>query len=143
VERAHAVTITSSHTSPIDFGNVMVGSSANILFTTQFFFAAGETINHSSDILDNFFGDFTVDILNPAGNCNDPGFICNWNITFAPNVAGFQSSGPWQFLLIGTHQGTSDSVSLLLQGTGVAAIPLPAAFPLFGTGLGIMTIGEA
>jgi hypothetical protein len=70
--------------------------------------------------------------------CAVSGGTCNWR-TFAPIALGLATAS-----IVDTFFGLSSDTlpfipfSLHLAGVGVDAVPLPAALPLFATGLGVL-----
>lgn len=139
---ASAATITITPDS-FDFGSVAVGDTTSHQFDVH-------TVGNPSEP----FGSVSMPLiasLNPAfsvpsadNTCVGYG-DCTITVHFSPTVAGLLSD---TFLVVlftpkfipgfGSINAPVASFEVALSGTGISEVPLPAAFPLFATGLGVM-----
>ena len=125
------VALNQSVTLPLNVSlNVSIADETSVIVSSTL----GETITGA-----NFT--FTADPSN-VEPCFDVG--CNFNITFTQRGTNMQGGFDVDYIFFDTNQMTMseeiiDGINLtasLAQGT--SATPLPAALPLFATGLGAM-----
>jgi len=134
VSRAAAATINSTP-NPIAFGGVTIGSTDTIEATATFTPDAGFTL--LTWVLGSTSAPFSNSILSsPTGNCvSTP--TCIVDVSFSPTTTGL-FTGAVAFTALETNglggfNAATDAIPI--SGMGV---PLPAALPLFGTGLGAL-----
>jgi hypothetical protein len=133
---ATAATINLSPDS-FDFGNVTVGTTDTVALTATL------TPNPGAS---SFFWDFGIGApfsaakpSSPAGNCGVNSLTCVVDVSFAPTTIGSVTD-----LLVATVSENPGGVTndiFSMSGTGVAPVsntPLPAALPLFASGLGAL-----
>jgi hypothetical protein len=136
----HAVPVFNFSLQP-DFGNVQVGTLSGPISVT------------ATVTLDVGFGPLSWSVTPPPAptpfslqlvDCQNGSISCIVNFFFLPTVAGpFLEHSTFLFTQVdqfGNFPPEQHSASLNLTGTGVAVAetPLPAALPLFATGLGAL-----
>jgi hypothetical protein len=131
---AQAVSISVSP-NPLVFPDTFVGSSSSVeTFTATVQDLSPSTIfNWSLPLTGGDFSDPVFE-LNCVTGIQNP---CTVDYTFTPQSAGLHN----QILAISAKfiDGSFvTSTDISLTGTGIAATPLPAALPLFATGLGAL-----
>ena len=133
----HAAPVFNFSLQP-DFGSVQVGTISGPISVT------------ATVTLETGWGPLSWSVTPPPApfslqlvNCLDGSFACTVNFFFSPTIPG-PFLGPSTFLFTQIDQSgfntEQHSATLTLIGTGVAVAetPLPAALPLFATGLGAL-----
>lgn len=141
---AQAATLSVNQPFNLNFGNVAVGETSapiNIVFTTTL----GPDDIFPAPLELSIFGPSAPNFSFTNNGCFAP--VCNIDLSFSPLAVG--STPLAVFLFVATFAnsiGVVDTINpaqaaFFLSGTGVEAVsqvPLPAALPLFATGLGLL-----
>ena len=136
---ASAVTFNPTPPQSYDFGDVLIGDTATISYSASWYYSSGESGGSAVALVStsNIFGFM---IANTSNACESgPNIDCTWDLTFTPYF-----EGPSSFHLKGglitftSDAGSGALLGISLFGNGISATPLPAALPLFATGLGAM-----
>ena len=135
-----------THAAPVfifslqpDFGNVQVGTTSGPISVTATVILEAGWVAQSWSVTPP-----PAPFSLGAVNCPDNSIACTVSFFFSPTIPGpffgpstflFTQVGQFEFLPPEQHSAT-----LTLTGTGVAGAetPLPAALPLFATGLGVL-----
>jgi hypothetical protein len=145
--RASAVTFTPSDPFTVVFPDTQIGTTSSIVGFGASWTAPQAELDLVSSV--SVFppfpsiteGDFSI--TNTSVSCVTPGLTCTWDLSFTPSAPGTQTTLEFPFITVNFGAETG-SVSLLvtLQGAGIDAsnvvVALPAALPLFGTGLALI-----
>jgi hypothetical protein len=145
---ANAVSINVSPAGPIDFGPVPLGSTTSAVVIT----ATGITDPNFSPAgwavgidffasTDPFDFPFNPNLNNPVGNCLGGNSTCAVDVSFAPLGLGTRTASVGFTFIESNAAGQTSQFFAEVQLTGVgieATTPLPAALPLFASGLGAL-----
>jgi hypothetical protein len=142
---ARAATLNGTPTS-IDFGSVAVGgTSIPVTVTANGIPDPNFPILVAWDFQIIDPSEFGVSLgLSPPNNCKAFASVCNMVVTFSPTSLGLKTANLLFSFQEDNFAGESvviDPVTVPLIGLGVEATsttPLPAALPLFATGLGAL-----
>jgi len=144
IQSAHAIGISIS-TLSVAFGVVPLGTTTSpFTVTATAILDANNTLEIWSVGAPLPATGFTASILPIAGNCAPSSTTCAVGVTFSPVVLGPAGAnldfGFTEIDVAGleTSLFPPETVTLSGFGTEPAATPLPAALPLFATGLGAL-----
>ena len=139
---ASAITFNPAPPQSYDFGNVLIGDTVTVSYSASWDYSSGESGGSVVAITSSPLASSEFTILNTSNACESgPNIDCTWDLSFAPIFEG--ASG--LRLKVGLIQYISDAGALISTnfaalGTGVSATPLPAAFPLFASGTGALSL---
>ena len=160
-DRARALVITPTPTNNVitfNFGDVVVGTTATALLdvtwtdgpSEKFFLSGVMEDSESGTTLNPFTARLTA-----GSDCSISGVPCTFTLSFSPVVVGAVSRSTLDdqfffglfelFFFDDNERVVLDAIQLRLVGNGVASLetPLPAALPLFASGLGLLGLVAA
>ena len=137
-DRAHAITFNPPEPSIFEFGDVVIGQSRQIDWSFSWSNDIGEAYIHLT-YLTGQRGPFHL-ARNTSG-CVTEGGICEYSLTYTPtnedtSVAIFNDA----IFFYDPEHDKSLYYTFVATGSGVNATPLPAALPLFASGLGAIGV---